>query len=846
MAQSKADRYAAAVLADPRSVIIDIVRGADPALSVAVCVEAIAEVAAATATQRRLAQALFDAPALMVSREPLGPPVLDRLIAALQQRGSTRVALPLCGRCHRQRRLNARAGGLRICGSCDAYRRMSGQTCGRCGERRHAHYKDWDGGAVCRTCARADSGVDQHHRLMQRICAINPHADADLVSVVVGQTLPTPGHKRRVADELSAHPLRLSAEAAYATATTMGLLCALIDAHVDGFTMPRCPLCARSAPLTEVLDGRRCCRRCYDKGRAEPCAGCGGRYPVITRDSEGSPLCRTCYTRQPHNQAICPGCGEQAHLIRVGGGAPICRRCRRAPTALCAMCGKLRQCYFADTDHPRCQPCSAKLLLQQQCSRCGHVRVVRTRDRDGAPICNSCGRPRATCRDCGRTARVRGWLSDGPRCKRCYPRHPESFRPCQRCGSHERLHHFGLCPSCAVLDRLHAVLGDHTGIPARLEPVFTALARSSAHSTLIYLDHGGDALLRQLRQTGHQPITHQLLDGYHPNRALRPLRDAMVCAGVLEPLDENLHQLIGDLDRVVATISDAHDRRLLRAYTTWKLLRRLRTQSPSRPVTRGQAVHARRKLLTAAALVEFLHQRGRRLAGADQGDIDAWQITDPTAWVLHEFLTWAIRRGDARPGLVIAPRSKGPRSASIADDQRWALVRKLLHDNSIDRRHRFAGLLVLLYAQPVSRIAGLRTDALTQRLSDRTVCLALGSEPIVLPTPLAELALGLVLDRPDGRAALARVTDHDWLLPGLRAGSPITSAHLTHRLKHLGIPARAARTTTLMDLAAQLPAAVLAALLGIGITTATDWATEAGPATTYAADLLHRAHPPQQ
>jgi L-alanine-DL-glutamate epimerase-like enolase superfamily enzyme len=63
---------------------------------------------------------------------------------------------------------------------------------------------------------------------------------------------------------------------------------------------------------------------------------------------------------------------------------------------------------------------------------------------------------------------------------------------------------------------------------------------------------------------------------------------------------------------------------------------------------------------------------------------------------------------------------------------------------------------------------------------------------------------------------------------------------LNVRLKPLGIDARAARNATLLDLAAQLPAAVLSCLLGLGVTTATAWTHHAGHRTGYAAELVLR------
>ncbi|WP_425385398.1 helicase associated domain-containing protein [Streptomyces himastatinicus] len=86
----------------------------------------------------------------------------------------------------------------------------------------------------------------------------------------------------------------------------------------------------------------------------------------------------------------------------------------------------------------------------------------------------------------------------------------------------------------------------------------------------------------------------------------------------------------------------------------------------------------------------------------------------------------------------------------IGHDRRWALVRRLLHDADLPAATRVAGLLLLLYAQSVSRTARLRLDQVTR--TDDTVYLALGPVPTTLPGPLPQL----VLDLADARRFYAR------------------------------------------------------------------------------------------
>jgi len=156
---------------------------------------------------------------------------------------------------------------------------------------------------------------------------------------------------------------------------------------------------------------------------------------------------------------------------------------------------------------------------------------------------------------------------------------------------------------------------------------------------------------------------------------------------------------------------------------------------------------------------------------------------------------------------------------------RWRLAKQLLTDPSIDPADRFAGCLILLYAQPLTRIAALRRSAI--RVSpDGTATLSLGREPVELPPPLAGLASHLPLRR-TGRMS-AHLDTESWLFPGRNSNQHLHPASLGRRLQALGIDSRRCRNTALLQLGAELPAAVLADMLGMHIVTADQWTRDAG------------------
>jgi hypothetical protein len=80
-----------------------------------------------------------------------------------------------------------------------------------------------------------------------------------------------------------------------------------------------------------------------------------------------------------------------------------------------------------------------------------------------------------------------------------------------------------------------------------------------------------------------------------------------------------------------------------------------------------------------------------------------------------------------------------------------------------------------------------------------------------------------------------------WLFPGQRPGQHISATRLGDRLAAHGIKPQPSRSTALFTLATELPAAILARMLGIHIKAAVQWQkAAAGDWFAYAADVSQR------
>ncbi|MHB8342338.1 MAG: hypothetical protein ACYDB7_14395, partial [Mycobacteriales bacterium] len=337
---------------------------------------------------------------------------------------------------------------------------------------------------------------------------------------------------------------------------------------------------------------------------------------------------------------------------------------------------------------------------------------------------------------------------------------------------------------------------------------------------------------------GRRQLTHAGLDELPQRSILAHLRSVLVATGTLPPRDEQLARLERFIDDVLAKRTDPDQRQILHRYAVWHLLRRLRRRNGCQTTTHEQYDVVHQQVRAAGVVLDWLAASHLTLGTCGQADLDRW-LSGGQASHRHEaghFVRWAAR-GRLTTLSFPATRWYGPMRA-LDDQARWEAARRLLRDDSLRTRDRIAGLLVLLYAQPVARIARLTTDQVT--IDDTAVRLRLGTAPITLPGPLADLTREL-LDGKRGHATTGAAGPSPWLFPGGQPGRPITATHLGQRLKDLGIKPGQARSTALFQLATELPAALLARLLGIHVDVAVAWQrASSGDWMTYAAAVSRR------
>jgi hypothetical protein len=288
----------------------------------------------------------------------------------------------------------------------------------------------------------------------------------------------------------------------------------------------------------------------------------------------------------------------------------------------------------------------------------------------------------------------------------------------------------------------------------------------------------------------------------------------MAC-GVLPPGDRHLLDHEAWLHRRLAAAGGPHEQ-LLRQFALWHQLPRLRADAAARPLRSTARQYATEQFTAAQNFLDWLHQHGIAPAVLGQAYVDVWAAGHR----VHErqyvrgFLTWAITTGRV-PRHLTPPRVAFQAGPALTQQRRLALLRCCLTDDQAPVPARAAACLLLLYAQPLTRIHRLTTADLTD--ASGQMHLRLGDPPSPVPAPFADLL-----------RQLPRTSGSPWLFPGLLPGQPAGYPTMRDQLRDLGLPLRQARISALRQLVLQAPAPVIADALGFHQTTATRQAASAG------------------
>jgi len=492
-------------------------------------------------------------------------------------------------------------------------------------------------------------------------------------------------------------------------------------------------------------------------------------------------------------------------------------QCERWYMAECCRCGRRRHKAASWPDGYVCRTCSDRAVrIRGVCPGCGADRALPgRRPSDSAAICTTCA----------------GFT--------------QSFA-CARCGFEDTLRAGRLCARCTLADRLAELLDDGTG---RIRPELVPLAdcllamdnpRSGLTWVTIHKDQDGSAgdLLRRLGR-GQIDLTHEAFHALQPWRAAAHLRELLMACGVLPTLDKQICSFERWLVGHLAGIENPELTPLVRRFATWEVLPRLRASAEKNPITPAGRRYAGDQVKHATAFLRWLDEHDLTLATCRQGDIDAWHVehNEHARQAVRAFLLWCTASKLTRRFRL--PAATTSRAAPLPQHQRLALLGHVLTGRDLPLQPRVAAAIVLLYAQPLSRIVRLTVEDVIH--DGDQVFLRLGEPPSPVPGPVADLLLDWIANRTNMNTA----TNHAsrWLFPGRRAGQPMNPDALAALVNDLGIPTIAGRAAAIRQHVLEMPAPVVADALGYHQVTTARLATQAGGTWSHYAPGDHTRSP---
>jgi hypothetical protein len=444
---------------------------------------------------------------------------------------------------------------------------------------------------------------------------------------------------------------------------------------------------------------------------------------------------------------------------------------------------------------PVCARCYRDVLRHPgACHACNRVRVLIGRSEVGEGICGPCA------------GSAQDYL-------------------CRTCGAAGEQHFAQTCLRCSIAVSAGQLLATATGaVPARVADLPAALARRGRpDSTMRWLLKPTPRGLMQAIGA-EAAISHASFDACPPGQARHHLRSLLVDAGVLPPRDEHTERLDAWVNELVATLP-AHHSRVIVPFAHWKVLRTVRRRTRRKRTTVGVANSARERVRAAIRLLRHLDTSHERVDRLTQDSLDRWiGGSRSRSSDIAPFIGWLNLSGTTH-GLRVPVIKMADPSQITPDDVQHTQVRELVSGRcpETDLGTRVAGLLILLYGARIERIHRLTTADLSR--TDRGTFLTLSSDPLEIPFAVAQLIERLAANVERSPRARTRTGEASYLFASpRRSHEPLHPTTLGRKLARAGIQPRIGRNYAMLALTTDLPAAVVAAQLGLTAQTTTRWA----------------------
>jgi hypothetical protein len=306
---------------------------------------------------------------------------------------------------------------------------------------------------------------------------------------------------------------------------------------------------------------------------------------------------------------------------------------------------------------------------------------------------------------------------------------------------------------------------------------------------------------------GTVPVSHDGLDTL-PGKSTEHLRGVLQHHGLLPQRDQYLPRFEQWIDAKLEGLP-GEVAQPVRHFATWHHLRRIRAKAASGASTRGPVHSAKQEITETVKFLLWLHKTyGRTAETCTQQDVDEWLTSGPTTRSAIRTFFVVAKRTQLNTAVTIQHRSPKT-SPSLSQDQRLAWIHELLTGTSESLPYRTAGMLLLLYAQPLVKVVTFPTSIIND---DAEMTIRLGGKPTDVPEPFAGMIRTHLAARPNLRTGTG--TCSPWLFPGYVPGRHLHPNTVMVRLRDLGINLLGARNRAIIELVLECPPSLVADALG--------------------------------
>lgn len=451
----------------------------------------------------------------------------------------------------------------------------------------------------------------------------------------------------------------------------------------------------------------------------------------------------------------------------------------------CDSCGRDVEARYEILEQRICNACYSRLRRNAApCPTCAQMKVLAFRSNDSQIVCATC-------------AGV-----------------PSRFG-CTRCGSEEYLTG-SHCGRCRLEDRLGDVLADPNG---RVHPALAPLrdhllSARDPRSAVRWLRREPIAHTLRAMANGEKAVSHDTINELPQSTRVRYFRRMLIAAGTLPLLDVRLNDLELRSRAFIDTLPAEHAIIVTRFFN-WETLRKLRRRPLDEPISVGMANVHSSELHKIAAFLAWLEENDLDLPLLEQVAVDRYLAHHDPNLTIGRFINWAARHRITRR--IDVPRPQSTTSPANMDEEvLWEKVNVLLQDESTPMSSRIIGLLLLVFAQPISDSVRLRREDI--QLTGEHVKVQFGTTPVILPPAIADLLTEHLDVTRDRRPYVGGPPG--WLFEGVMPGQHLSEASVRFNLNKHGLHARDIKRARLDHLVQVLPASIVADITGIAVNTA--------------------------